>query len=227
MTLKRKLGVCIAGVALIGFIASAGMAQPGLSEKITEGARQVEEKAKQVQSGMEHMGQMGKESAESAEKQAQEQPATQPMEKAEKQQAKPPNHRQMMLKNIKLTREDPQAILALKDQLELTDEQVTMLNGIIAEARQKTAQLNLTDQQKAMLTALPEEPKSVGDMMKAMYEKDYSKEQKTDKGDMPHEAMQEHHEMNMDDAHQEMHEGHEEMMEHREGMKESEKKESY
>lgn len=77
--------------------------------------------------------------------------------------------RHQMMMNMEVTPQDPAALLALKDQLKLTDEQTNRLQAILAQARQQAGQV-LTDQQKAQLQPLEKLPKTMTEMHNQMME---------------------------------------------------------
>ncbi len=82
------------------------------------------------------------------------------MDKAHASLSEDAKLRVKMLMNVEVSRNDPNAMLALKDTLKLTDDQVKQLDGILAEARQK-AQAVLTDEQKKIIQPLGDEPVSM------------------------------------------------------------------
>ena len=71
-----------------------------------------------------------------------------------------------MQMNMEVSPSDPSAILALKDQLQLTTDQATELQAISKEARTKAAAVLNPDQQTTLGT-LPQTPQT----MKALHEK--------------------------------------------------------
>ena len=69
---------------------------------------------------------------------------------------------QIMMR-LEVTPDDPAAILALKDELGLTDEQVGQLDTILAEAREK-ANAVLTPEQQEKLEGLDDTPSTMMEM---------------------------------------------------------------
>lgn len=86
------------------------------------------------------------------------------------QMSEPMKLRCRMMMNMEVTSHDPAALLGLKDQLKLTEEQTTRLQAIVAQARQQ-AELVLTDQQKTLLQPLEKTPKTMMEMHHQMMEK--------------------------------------------------------
>lgn len=72
-----------------------------------------------------------------------------------------------MIMNTAVTPNDPAAILALKDQLKLTEAQTTQLEAINKEARDKAAAV-LTAEQTKTLAAMPQKPQTMKDMHEQM-----------------------------------------------------------
>lgn len=72
-----------------------------------------------------------------------------------------------MVMNTAVTPSDPAAILALKDQLKLTEAQATQLDAINKEARDKAAAV-LTVEQTKTLAAMPQTPQTMKDMHEQM-----------------------------------------------------------
>lgn len=81
----------------------------------------------------------------------------------------PMKMRHQMMMNMEVTPHDPAALLALKDQLELTDEQTNRLQAILAQARQQAGQV-LTAEQKAQLQSLEKLPRTMTEMHRQMME---------------------------------------------------------
>lgn len=72
-----------------------------------------------------------------------------------------------MFMNTAVTPSDPAAILALKDQLKLTDAQVTQLEAINKAAQDKAAAVLTADQTKT-LAAMPKTPQTMKEMHEQM-----------------------------------------------------------
>ena len=75
-----------------------------------------------------------------------------------------------MMMKMEVTSQDPAALLALKDQLKLTEEQVKQLEAIVTQSRLQAGQL-LTDQQKTQLEPLEKLPTTMVEMHRKMIEK--------------------------------------------------------
>jgi hypothetical protein len=75
-----------------------------------------------------------------------------------------------MMMNMEVTSHDPAALLALKDQLKLTEEQTKRLEAIVAQAQQQAEQV-LTDEQKTQVQPLETLPATMKEMHKQMMEK--------------------------------------------------------
>jgi hypothetical protein len=75
-----------------------------------------------------------------------------------------------MMMNMEVTSHDPAALLALKDQLKLTEEQTKRLEAIVAQARQQAEQV-LTDEQKTQVQPLEKLPTTMKEMHRQMMEK--------------------------------------------------------
>jgi hypothetical protein len=75
--------------------------------------------------------------------------------------------RHQMLMQAELSKNDPAALLSVKDKLKLTDEQVGKLESLARETGQKAEAL-LTDEQRKTLSAIPDEPKSAMAMCRQM-----------------------------------------------------------
>jgi hypothetical protein len=75
--------------------------------------------------------------------------------------------RHRMLMTAQLGKDDPAALLSIRDKLNLTEEQVTKLGALSHETGQK-AQALLTDEQRKTLAAIPDEPKSMVAMCNQM-----------------------------------------------------------
>jgi len=75
-----------------------------------------------------------------------------------------------MMMNMEVTSHDPAALLALKDQLKLTEEQTKRLEAIVAQARQQAEQV-LTDEQKTQVQPLEKLPTTMMEMHRQMMEK--------------------------------------------------------
>ncbi|MGD0652912.1 MAG: hypothetical protein ABSA16_01080 [Thermoguttaceae bacterium] len=84
--------------------------------------------------------------------------------------SEPMKMRCRMMMNMEVTSNDPAALLGLKDQLKLSDEQTKSLQAIIAQARQQ-AEKTLTDEQKAKLQPLEKLPKTMMEMHQQLMEK--------------------------------------------------------
>ena len=84
--------------------------------------------------------------------------------------SEPMKMRCRMMMNMEVTSHDPAALLALKDQLKLTEKQTNRLQAIVAQARQQAGQV-LTDQQKTQLQPLEKLPKTMMEMHHQMMEK--------------------------------------------------------
>lgn len=65
-----------------------------------------------------------------------------------------------LLMNVEIDAADPQAVLTMREQLMLTDDQAQKVNEILTEARNKTLQL-LNEEQKNALKPLEGTPKSM------------------------------------------------------------------
>jgi hypothetical protein len=72
-----------------------------------------------------------------------------------------------MMMNMRVRPNDPAAVLALRDQLDLTDQQVIQLHQLIAQAREKTEGL-LTAEQKKKLEPLADLPETGREMHERM-----------------------------------------------------------
>jgi hypothetical protein len=77
-------------------------------------------------------------------------------------------HAKMMM-NTQIDPQDPHALLALKDQLKLTDDQVQKLNDLTAKMQQESSSL-LTDDQKKMLEPMKGMPGTMMQMHEKMME---------------------------------------------------------
>jgi hypothetical protein len=75
--------------------------------------------------------------------------------------------RHQMLMTAQLGKDDPAAMLSIRDRLKLTDGQVTKLESLAHETGQK-AQALLTDEQREALATVPDEPKSMMAMCNQM-----------------------------------------------------------
>ena len=87
-----------------------------------------------------------------------------------------------MMMRMQMHRQNPQAILALKEELKLSDEQAQQLQSIAAEAREKTQQV-LNDEQKQSLEKLKDTPNTpmqmhqhMQQMMQRMHGEDAAKQ---------------------------------------------------
>ena len=72
-----------------------------------------------------------------------------------------------MMMSMEVTSHDPAALLALKEQLKLTEEQTNRLQAIVAQARQQADQV-LTEEQRSQLRPLEKTPKTMMEMMEHM-----------------------------------------------------------
>jgi hypothetical protein len=79
----------------------------------------------------------------------------------------PMKMRHQMMMNMEVTPQDPAALLALKGQLKLSEEQTKRLQAILTQARQQAEQV-LTDEQKTQLQPLEKLPKTMMQMMEHM-----------------------------------------------------------
>jgi hypothetical protein len=96
--------------------------------------------------------------------------------------SEPMKMRHQMMMNMEVTPQDPAALLALKDQLQLSDEQTSRLQAILTQARQQAGQV-LTEQQTAQLRPLEKLPKTMMQMMEHMdHEQPATKRGATDHG---------------------------------------------
>ncbi len=75
--------------------------------------------------------------------------------------------RHQMLMMTRIAKDDPAALLSIREKLKLTDEQVSKLEALAHETVQK-AQALLTDEQRKTLATVPDEPKSTMDMCMEM-----------------------------------------------------------
>lgn len=102
-----------------------------------------------------------------------EQPAPKPAEKPAEAKPMPMQMppgmkmRFQMMMNLRVSPNDPGAVLALRDQLHLTDQQVIELDRIVAQAHEKTAAL-LTREQKEKLEPLARTPETGREMHEQM-----------------------------------------------------------
>ncbi len=72
-----------------------------------------------------------------------------------------------MMMGAQIQKTDPVGLLALKEELELSEDQVGKLRQIAQTARQE-AKAVLTDEQKEELEAIPDEPQSMMQMHRHM-----------------------------------------------------------
>jgi hypothetical protein len=84
--------------------------------------------------------------------------------------SEPMKMRCRMMMNMEVTSHDPAALLALKDQIKLTEEQTDRLQAILTQARQQAGQV-LTHEQTAQLQPLEKLPKTMAQMHHQMMEK--------------------------------------------------------
>lgn len=80
------------------------------------------------------------------------------------------NGMQMCMKmnmQTELAPEDPSALLALREDLSLTEEQAQQLEDLVEQTRQAAADI-LTDGQREQLEALPDQPRTMMEMHRQM-----------------------------------------------------------
>lgn len=75
-----------------------------------------------------------------------------------------------MMMSMEVKADDPAALLALKDQLKLTDEQADRLKAIVAQAREQADKV-LTDEQKKQLEPMAKTPDTMMEMHRQMMQK--------------------------------------------------------
>ncbi|MGD2176020.1 MAG: heavy metal-binding domain-containing protein [Candidatus Brocadiaceae bacterium] len=93
-----------------------------------------------------------------------------------------------MMMDARTQKTDPVGLLALRDQLELSEEQVSELQQIVETARQEAERV-LTEQQKEKLEAMPDQPHSMMQMHRRMQRmmKGHMKEQPAPKEEQERE----------------------------------------
>lgn len=78
--------------------------------------------------------------------------------------------RHQLLMQSKIAAADPQALLAMSQDFELTEEQIAQLEEIVEEAREKARDV-LNKEQQNQLEVIPETPANMQGMMMQMHEK--------------------------------------------------------